>query len=123
MSVKDYIPTIRFGNKVGVDEVQQGSVVAQTLSTGAISVFGPNGLFFPIVITSILVVSQDTTAGNITVENPAGTVVATVAKGTTSGVVIGAAALSTTTVAAGTNLVVKSSSAGVGRVIINYIAG
>lgn len=123
MSVQQFIPAIKYGNKVGSDEVQNSVIIASTNGTSAVSVFGSSGLSFPIVITHINVTAQDTTAGNITVENPTGTVVGTIAKGTTAGVVTGVTTLANTTVSAGTNLVVKSSSAGNARVEIFYIAG
>ena len=94
--------------------------IKETASTNAITVFGAAGLPYAVTITGVFLVSQDTTAGNITVENPASTVVCTIAKGTSAGVTVGATTLANTTVAAGTNLVVKSSSAGVARVFITY---
>lgn len=123
MSIKEDFPAIKYGKKVGIDEVAASVVVAQTNGTSSVSVFGSAGLSFPIVITDIVITSLDTTAGNITVENPASTVVATVAKGTSSGTVVGSGSLSNTTVSAGTDLIVKSSSAGNARVKIFYIAG
>lgn len=117
-----YIPAIKYGNKLGSDEMANGVIVASTNGTAAVSVFGSTGLAFPIVITHVVCTAQDTTTGNITVENPAGTVVCTVAKGATSAALVGATTLSNTTVAAGTNLIVKSSSAGNARVEIFYIA-
>lgn len=123
MAVKQYIPAIKYGNLVAPDEMEAGTtnvVVANTNGTTAVSVFGASGLSYGITITAILSVAQDTTAGNITVENPASTVVATIAKGTTAGATIGATTLSNTSVAAGTNLVVDSSTAGNSRVIIFY---
>jgi hypothetical protein len=107
----------------GVDVELTGTreiAVKDTASTNAISVFGTAGLPYAITITGAFVVSQDTTAGNITVENPTATVVCTIAKGTTAGALVGATTLANTAVAAGTNLVVKSSSAGVARVFITY---
>jgi len=94
--------------------------VANTNGTTAVSVFGATGLPYAVTITGVFLVAQDTTAGNITVENPAATVVCTIAKGTTAGVTVGATTLANTTVAAGTNLIVKSSSAGNARVFITH---
>lgn len=95
-------------------------VVANTNGTTAVSVFGSAGLPFAITITGVYLVSQDTTAGNITVEAPASTTVCTIAKGTTAGAMVGATTLSNTSVAADTNVVVDSSSAGDARVFITY---
>lgn len=122
MSVKQYIPAIKYGNKVGYDEVQGGVIIAETVGTAAVSVFGSSGLEFPIVIVDVKVVSLDTTAGNITVENPASTVVTTIAKGTVAGVVVGGVTIANASVAAGNNVIVKSSSAGNARVQISYIS-
>lgn len=96
------------------------TVAADTNGTTAVSVFGASGLSVAVTITGVFLVSQDTTAGNITVENPASTVVCTIAKGTASGALVGATTLANTTVAAGTNLVVDSSSAGNARVFITF---
>jgi len=144
MAVKQYIPAIKYGNLVAGDEIEEGAITASNiedgsvtgakLSTGtgyftvaadtngttAVSVFGASGLDTAITITGVFLVSQDTTAGNITVENPAATVVCTIAKGTSAGVTVGATTLSNTTVAAGTNVVVDSSSAGNARVFITF---
>lgn len=106
------------GGIVGADQV----VVANTNGTTAVSVFGASGLDFPITITGVFLVSQDTTTGNVTVEAPASTVVCTIAKGATAGALVGATTLSNTSVPAGTNVVVDSSSAGNGRVYITYRA-
>ncbi len=124
MALKQYIPAIKYGNGLGGDELSTGAsystVAANTNGTTAVSVFGSEGLPVAITITGVYLVSQDTTAGNITVENPASTVVCTIAKGTTSGALVGATTLSNTSVAAGTNLVVDSSSAGNARVFITF---
>lgn len=95
-------------------------IEAETNGTTAVSVFGASGLPYGIVITGVWLVSLDTTAGNITVEAPASTVVCTIAKGTTAGALVGATTLSNTTVAAGTNVVVDSSTAGNARVFITF---
>jgi len=124
MSLKEYIPAIKYGNGLAGDELSTGAsysiVAANTNGTTAVSVFGASGLPVAITITGVFLVSQDTTAGNITVENPASTVVCTIAKGTVAGVTVGATTLANTTVAAGTNLVVDSSSAGNARVFITF---
>lgn len=134
MAVKQYIPAVRYGNLVASDEIDAGAITGAKLSTGrgyftvaadtngttAVSVFGASGLPVAATITGVYLVSQDTTAGNITVENPASTVVCTIAKGTASGALVGATTLANTAVAAGTNLVVDSSSAGNARVFITF---
>ncbi len=134
MSIKQFIPGVKYGNLVASDEIDSGAITGALLSTGtgfftvakdttgttAVSVFGSSGLSVPVTITGVFLVAQDTTAGNITVENPASTVVCTIAKGTTSGALVGATTLANTTVAAGTNLVVDSSTAGNARVFITF---
>lgn len=124
MSLKQYIPAIKYGNLLGGDELSTGAaynvVAVDTNGTTAVSVFGSAGLGVAITITGVYLVSQDTTAGNITVENPASTTVCTIAKGTSAGALVGATTLANTTVAAGTNLVVDSSSAGNARVFITF---
>lgn len=134
MSVKQYIPAIKYGNLVAGDEIEAGaitgsnlvtgkgffSVTAATNGTSAVSVFGASGIPTNAIITNVTLTSQDTTAGNITVENPASTVVATIAKGTASGAVVGAATLANTSYVSGTNLIVKSSTAGNALVVITF---
>lgn len=95
-------------------------VATNTNGTTAVSVFGASGLPTAITITGVFLISLDTTAGNITVENPASTVVCTIAKGTASGALVGATSLANTSVAAGTNLIVDSSSAGNAEVFIAF---
>lgn len=111
--LKSYIPAVRYGNKVAIDEENHAVAVQNTNGTAAVNVFSGSGAAtFPMAIADIIITSLDTTAGNITVENPVGTVVATIAKGTASGALVGAVTLSNTTVAAGSVLIVKSSTAG-----------
>lgn len=134
MALKGYIPAIKYGNLLASDELDNGAITGAKLSTGtgyftvaadtngttAVSVFGSAGLSVAITITGVFLIAQDTTAGNITVENPAATVVCTIAKGATAGACVGATTLSNTTVAAGTNLVVDSSTTGNARVFITF---
>lgn len=124
MPLKQYIPAIRYGNTLSGDELSTGAnysiVEVDTNGTTAVSVFGASGLPVAATITGVYLVSLDTTAGNITVENPASTVVATIAKGTVAGVMVGATTLANTALAAGTNLVVDSSTAGNARVFITF---
>lgn len=113
MAVKGYIPAIKYGNRVSIDETNHGVATVSTAGTVATNVFSGTGMLgVTTVISDIIITSLDTTAGNITVENPVGTVVATIAKGATAGVVVGAVSLANTTVLGTTALVVKSSSAG-----------
>jgi hypothetical protein len=100
--------------------VNESLIIAETNGTSAVSVFGTAGLEVDVEITGVYLVSLDTSAGNITVENPASTVVCTIAKGTVAGVLVGGTTLANTTVTAGTNLVVDSSTAGNARVYITY---
>ena len=144
MSLKEYIPALKYGNKVASDEIDASAVGTSTLAslsvtgaklstgagymvvatdtngTNAVSVFGSSGLSTAVTITGVYLIAKDTTASNITVENPASTVVATIAKGTSSGALVGAASLANTSVAAGTNLIVKSSGTGNATVFITF---
>lgn len=74
---------------------------------------------FTCTITGVYVISLDTTAGNITIADTAGTV-ATIAKGTVSGVMVGAASLANTTVTSGNTFTIVSSSAGNANVFITF---
>jgi hypothetical protein len=105
-----------------VIKVQADEAIVSAVSNGttAVSVFGADGLPFAITITGVYLIARDTTATNITVEAPATTVVATIAKGTTSGAMVGAASLANTSVAAGTNVILDGSSTGVAQVFITY---
>lgn len=88
--------------------------------TTAVSVFGAAGLPYGITITGVYLISRDTTAGNVTVEAPASTVVATIAKGATAGALVGASSLANTVVPAATDVIIDCSSAGVAQVFITY---
>ncbi len=68
----------------------------------------------PVSIGAVFLISNDTTAGTITVANDAGTV-CTIAKGTTATLLFGAASLANNAAHTGLNIV--SSSAGNARVI------
>jgi hypothetical protein len=74
---------------------------------------------FTATITGVYLISNDTTAGNITVADTAGTV-ATIAKGTSAGVMVGAISLANTTVTSGNTLTIVSSSAGNATVFITF---
>lgn len=132
MSVKEYIPAIKYGNKVAGDEIEDGAIdydnlavgqtfviTANTNGTTAVPVFA-SGAPVACTVTNVTLVSQDTTAGNITVENPASTVVCTIAKGASAGALVGATTLANTSVAAGAVVIVDSSSAGNARVTITF---
>lgn len=95
------------------------TVTQDTNGTTAVPVWA-DGAPTDLVIKSVFLISLDTTTGNITVENPASTVVCTIAKGATAGALVGGTTLSNTAVAKGTALVVDSSSAGNARVHIVY---
>lgn len=132
--IEDFLPPIQSaGLNTQENVVVQGTLTAQrgiantdqlieaeTNGTTAVSVFGASGLGYAITITGVYLVALDTTASNITVEAPASTVICTIAKGVTAGVMVGATTLSNTTVAAGTNVVVDSSGTGNARVFITY---
>ena len=74
---------------------------------------------FDCTITGVYLISNDTTAGNITVADTAGTV-ATIAKGATAGVLVGATSLANTSVTSGNTLTIVSSSAGDATVFITF---
>lgn len=95
------------------------SVTQDTNGTTAVAVW-PGGAPTDLTIKSVFLIALDTTAGNITVENPAATVVCTIAKGTTAGALVGGTTLSNTSVLKGEAVVVDSSSAGNARVHIVY---
>lgn len=134
MAIKGYVPAVKYGNLVASDEIDSGAISGSLLATGTpfmiakdsngttdVSVFGTSGLPYAITITGVFLVSQDTTATNITVENPASTIVCTIAKGTSAGVTVGATTLSNTSVAANTNVIIDGSGAGIARVFITYV--
>ena len=95
------------------------TVAVDTNGTTAVDVFGSAGAPCALTVTSAVSVAQDTTAGNITLKQAANTV-ATIAKGTSSGVLVGAASLANTSYAAGDACTVVSSSAGNSTVLITF---
>ena len=100
-----------------------GEQIISAVSDGttAVSVFGASGLPYAINITGVYLIARDTTATNITVEAPASTTVATIAKGATAGALVGASSLANNTgIAAGTNVIIDGSSTGVAQVFITY---
>ena len=101
-------------------KADEAIVSAVSNGTTAVSVFGSAGLPFAITITGVYLIARDTTATNITVEAPASTVVATIAKGTAAGALVGASSLANTSVPANTNVILDGSSTGVAQVFITY---
>lgn len=96
--------------------------VAKTTSgTTAVNVFSSKGTSYPLTVTGIFLVSNDTTAGNITVKNN-GNTVATIAKGTTAGVLVGATSLSNTSYNSGNSFTIVSDSAGNSTVFMAFTA-
>lgn len=94
------------------------TVSTSTNGTTPVNVFGSTTPFSG-TITGIYVISKDTTAGNITVADTAGTI-ATIAKSTTAGVMTGAVSLANTGFLIGNTMTVDSSSAGNADVIIVF---
>lgn len=82
-----------------------------TNSTTPVNVFSSTGATYPLTIDGVFLIALDNTAGNISLLNSGGTV-ATIAKGTSAGVMVGATSLSNTGYVAGNPLTVVSSSAG-----------
>lgn len=95
-------------------------IIVKTTGTSPVNVF-PTGLPFNLNYTAMLSIALDTTAGNISLLNGANTV-ATIAKGTVSGAVVGAISYSNILQKQGTPATVVSSSAGNSLVIIFYTA-
>jgi hypothetical protein len=113
------VKSIRMENTAR-QNTQSFCTVVSTNGATAVNVFGSGGAPANLTITGILVIAQDTTAGNITLNTPGG-VVATVAKGVTAAVPTGtSAALTFTTVKAGQAVTVLSSSAGNAQVFVFY---
>jgi hypothetical protein len=105
------------GGIVGQEQI----VTAVSNGTTAVSVFGASGLPYAIDITGVYLISRDTTATNVTVEAPASTVVSTIAKGTAAGALVGASSLANnTSIAAGTDVILDGSGAGVAQVFITF---
>lgn len=95
-------------------------VVMSTNGTTPVNIF-PNGLPFNLTYTSIVSIAKDGTAGNIILSNNTATV-ATIAKGTTAGVCVGASSIANTVQLKGTPATVVSSTAGNSFVIIYFNA-
>jgi hypothetical protein len=108
----------RVVNSLGTNCVH-AQMVATTNGTTSVNVFGANGAPAPITIQGVFVISRDTTAGNITIATPGGTV-ATIAKGATAGVLVGAASVANATCVENGAVTIVSSSAGNAQVFILY---
>ena len=95
------------------------TVAVDTNSTTPVNVFGAGGAPVALTVKSVKVISKDTTAGDIILKQAANTV-ATIAKGTDAGAVIGAVSLANTSYTAADVCTVESSSAGEATVEIVF---
>lgn len=95
------------------------TVAVATNGTSAVNVFSSAGAPVAMTVTSVVSIAQDTTTGNITLSQAANTV-ATIAKGATSGALVGGVSLAHTTYAKGDACQVLSSSAGNSIVQITF---
>lgn len=93
-------------------------VAKNTNSTTPVNVFAAT-VPFSCTITGVYLVSKDTTAGNITLAATGGTV-ATIAKGTAAGALVGATSLANASITAGNTLTIVSSSAGEATVFVTF---
>lgn len=110
-------PKISYGNLINT--VPYHVVAVSTNGTTAVNVFGVSGLQYSFTITSVVVLSLDTTAANITISNN-GSTVASVAKGTVAGVLTGAPSLSYVNYKSGEPFTVVSSSTGNAIVFVYF---
>lgn len=95
------------------------SVIAKTNGTTPVNVFGVGGAPCALTVVGGFVIAQDTTAGNITMQQAANTVF-TAAKGTTTGLSTSMGSLTNATYAAADVCTVLSSSAGNALVVIFF---
>ncbi len=95
------------------------AVVVTTNGATAVNVFGAGGAPCALTILGAFIVSQDTTAGNITLQQAANTVF-TAAKGTAAGAFVDSGTISNATYAAADVCTVLSSSAGNAKVYIFF---
>lgn len=110
-------PAVPYGN---IDNLPSYFCVAtNTNGSATVPVFGKRGPTFNLTITGMFLISKDTTAGNISAYNGTKTI-ATIAKGTTAGTLVGATSLSNSTVATGHTVNVASSSAGNSTVFLTF---
>jgi len=110
-------PPVPYSNISGAP--QMFTVVAKTNGTTNVNVFSANGVPFPMTVVSVFLIANDATAGDITVLRRSDTV-CTIAKGTTSGAMVGAGSVSNTVYRAGDACQVDSSSAGNATVYITF---
>lgn len=101
------------------DTIPYYSIGISSNGTNVVNVFGSTGFAYSFTITSVLTVSEDTTAANITLSNNGNTVVV-IAKGTTAGGVVGGYSLANTSYNANNPITIVSSSAGNAIVIITF---
>lgn len=94
-------------------------VAVNTNGTTPVNVFGVGGAPTALTVTSVVSLALDTTAGNIVLKQASNTV-ATIAKGASAGVLVGATSLSNTSYAASDVCTVESSSAGNSTVLITF---
>lgn len=94
-------------------------VAKTTTGTTAVNIFGTGGANFSFTITGVFLISNDTTAGNISIYNSSATV-ATIAKGTTAGAMVGATSLSNTTYSKGSSFTGLSTSSGNATLFITF---
>lgn len=92
-------------------DLGETSMTRLTNGTTVVNVFGANGAPFPFRVNAVYLISRDTTAGNITLKQ-AGNTVCTIAKGTVSGAMVGAASLSNQEYLRGDACSIVSSSGG-----------
>lgn len=126
-------PSFQDINTINTSEIAAGAITGAKLSAGVgyfqvaadtngttpVNVFGAGGAPVALTVTSVVSIAQDTTAGNIVLKQAANTV-ATIAKGTTSGAMVGATTLANAAYAAADVCTVESSSAGNSRVLITF---
>lgn len=93
--------------------------VTATTGTTAVHIFGAKEGQFNAVITGMFLISNDTTAGNITLTNN-GNTVATIAKGTSAGVLVGATSVANVNYSIPNSLTVVSSSVGNATVFVTF---
>lgn len=95
-------------------------VATDTTGTTTVPIFGAGGMPYNFTITGVFLISKDTTAGNVFVNNK-GALVATIAKGATAGALVGASSIANTSYSMGSALTIVSSSAGNATVFVTYI--
>ena len=111
-------PQLQWSNLLGAPNTFV--IAAETNGTTNVDVFGAGGVPFNMTVTGVYLISKDTTAGDITLLRGADTV-ATIAKGTVAGAVIGATSLSNTQYTFKQACQVDSSTAGNATVFITYV--